>query len=85
MFFIKAGKLLAYIGFWLSILRIGLGLLIAFGTPDLANNVAASRHILGTQNSGEAITEATLVLLVSICLGILAEIGFRVVQLSESK
>ena len=56
-------------------MRISMGLLVAFGTPSVAENVAASNRYLLSANSGEAIDEGTMYLLVAIVLGVIAEIG----------
>lgn len=77
MFFTKIGKILAHLLFWLGLLRVGMGFLFAVGTPDMENNRAAARHFLGAANTGEAINEGMIAILVGIALGILAEISAR--------
>lgn len=75
MFFTKVGKVLAYIIFALGVLRVALGLLIAFGAHSMSDNAAAARQYLGASNTGEAINEATIYILVAVALGVLCEIS----------
>ena len=75
MFFTKIGKVLAHLGFWLGTFRVGMGFLLAFGTPDMENNQAAARRFLGAATTGEAINEGMVAILVSVALGVLCEIS----------
>lgn len=77
MFFTKVGKVLAYIIFALGVLRVALGLLIAFGAHSMTDNAAAARQYLGASNTGEAINEGTIYILVAVALGILCEISLN--------
>ncbi|MBU2994536.1 hypothetical protein Q4555_05795 [Octadecabacter sp. 1_MG-2023] len=83
MFFIRTAKFIAHLIFWLSLLRIGMGFLVAFGSDDMAQNFADSARYLGTANSGEAINEGTRYLLVAIALGVIAEIGGLVARQTD--
>lgn len=77
MFFTTIGRVLAHLGFWLGTLRVGMGLFLAFGTPDMENNRAAAQRYLGTATSVEAINEGMVAILVSVALGVLCDISAR--------
>lgn len=85
MFFLKCGKLLAHLAFWFSVLRLGIAFYVAFYTPDMAANEAASRRYLSAANSGEAFNEAFYVLLYAIAAGIICEIGLRFVRSEKTE
>lgn len=80
MFFTRIGKFIAHLLFWMALIRVGMGFLLAFGTPDMENNRAAARSLLGTATTGEAINEGMLGILVAVALGILCEISAKIVK-----
>ena len=83
MFFLKLGKFVAYVVSAFAVFRIASSLFITFGTEDMAANIATSQRYLAAANSGEAINEATYVLLAAIVLGAFCEIGLSIVRKSN--
>lgn len=83
MFFIKFGKFAAHLIFWLALAQLAFAYFIAFGTDDMEANRAAAQRYLSASTTGEAINEAQRYVLVGLVLGIFAEIGARIVQISE--
>lgn len=75
MFFVKVGSILAFVGFWLGVLRTGLGFFFAFGTDDMESNMAAARRYLATSNTGEAINEGMMLIAGSLVIGLLCRIA----------
>jgi hypothetical protein len=75
MFFTKLGKIIAWLVFVISSVRVTIAVGVATGTSTMADNAAASARYLGTSSSGEAINQILIVLLASIALGILCEIS----------
>lgn len=83
MFFIRCGKVIAFFGFWGSVFQLGVALLIAFGAPTVAENSVAAQRYFSAANTGEIINTASWGLLLSVCIGILSEIGSRVIKLAK--
>jgi hypothetical protein len=77
MFFTKIGTALAYIGFVLGVMRVGLGAYVAFGSADMASNSAASQRYLASFNSGQAMDKGMVMILIAVAFGILCEISNR--------
>lgn len=75
MFFTRIGKVIAHFVFWLGLLRVALGYLVAFGTADMESNGAAARRYLAATSSGEAINEGMIYILLAVALGVLCEIS----------
>jgi hypothetical protein len=77
MFFTRIGKVIAQIMLALGILRIAMGLFVAFATPDMESNGEASADILAAASSGEAIDEGIKWVFFSVALGVLCEISSK--------
>lgn len=78
MFFVWTGRVIAHLIFWLGLLRVGMGLLVAFGTADMENNQAAARRYLGAATSGEAINDGMMYVVIGVSLGVLCQIAAKV-------
>ncbi len=78
MFFTKIARALAWIGFLLGLAILGLAI---FGGTQPDYIVFAERY-LGTPNTGEAVERAIRIILISIALGVLAEIGTALSRLT---
>lgn len=78
MFFVRIGKVIAHLMFWLGLLRVGMGSLVAFGTADMESNHAASSRYLAAATSGEAINEGMIYVLLAVTLGVLCQIAAKV-------
>lgn len=81
MFFTRVGKILAHIGFWLGLLRVGMGFLVASGALTFATGAdpcEAERRYLGTETSGQTIDQGVAMIVVAVALGVLCEISARV-------
>lgn len=63
--------------FWLGLVRVALGALLAFGSENMEQNRQVARHILAASTTGEAINEGMLYMLVGVALGVLCEISRR--------
>lgn len=83
MVFIKIGKVLAHLIFWLSLVQLLLAFALAFGSDTMEANRALAQRYLSASMTGEAINEAQLYLVLGLALGILSEIGARIVQMAE--
>lgn len=77
MFFARIGLVLAYLGLMLGAYQVAMGLFLALSTETMAANVAAAQRYIGTTNSGEAIDQGGLYILVSVLLGALCEMSKR--------
>lgn len=77
MFFTKIGTWIAHIVFWLGTTRVIVAAVLAFGSENMGQNVAASRRYLAASNTGEAINEGMMYMLVGVALGVLCEISKR--------
>ncbi|WP_221116463.1 hypothetical protein [Rhizobium sp. NZLR1b] len=77
MFFTRVGKIIAHLIFWLGIFRVGIGVVVAFGTPDMESNAHASRIFLAAATSGEAINEGSIGILLAVAIGVLCEISSK--------
>lgn len=77
MFFTRIGKIIAHLMFWLGLMRVSMGFLVAFGTVDMESNRALAHQYFGTRTSGEAITEGMIAIFLAVALGTLCEIGSR--------
>ncbi|MBW9053477.1 hypothetical protein [Rhizobium mesosinicum] len=75
MFFTRVGKIIAHVIFWVGVIRVGTGFLIAFGAPDMESNALASRRYLAAATSGEAINEGGIAILLAVVIGVLCEIN----------
>lgn len=75
MIFVFLGRIFAHIGLWLSLLGLATSIAVAVGSENLEMNAALSRTYLGSQNSGEAMTEAIQFIFFSLVLGLLCEIA----------
>ena len=84
MLFIKIGKVLAHLIFWFSLIQLLLAFTLAFGTETMEANRAAAQRYLSAGTTGEAINEAQRYLLIGLVLGIVSEIGTRIVQIAET-
>ena len=80
MFFIKVGKLICHLIFWVCLLQILMGLGLVFSDNSSEQLEAASRRYFGGNNIGEEIDQRMLWLLGAVVLGIIAEIGARIVR-----
>jgi len=74
----KLASLLAWIIVVVSSIRLGVAVFLAFGSETIAENEASSRIYLGAANSGEAINEELLTLLVGVLIGVFASISRNV-------
>lgn len=74
MFFIRAGFAIAWFAVVLGGLRVAMGFAVAFGTAP-ADNATASRMILATANTGEAIDQGMVMFAMGIVIGLLAVIA----------
>ena len=83
MFFTKTARMVAFLIFGLCVLRVVLGVLLALGTDTVADNQAAARYLLGARNTGEAINEGIIGILVAIVLGMLSEISRNIASRPE--
>lgn len=83
MIYIKIGKFAAHFIFWLALAQLALAFFIAFETDNMEANRAAAQRYLSASTTGEAINIAQRFMLVGLILGIFAEIGARIVQISE--
>lgn len=77
MFFTRIGKIVAHLLLWLGVFRVGMGFVIAYGTPDMESNRLAARNYLAAATTGEAINEGMISILAAIALGVLCEISAR--------
>lgn len=77
MFFTRIGKVIAHLIFWLGLLRVAMGLFVAFGTTDVESNRAAASHYLAAATSGEAINEGVMYVLFAVALGVLCEVSSK--------
>lgn len=77
MFFTRIGKVIAYLIFWLGIIRVGMGFSGAYGAADMeSNRIFASRY-LAASTTGEAINEGIMYILLAVALGVLCEISSK--------
>lgn len=74
MFFIKIGSVLAWILVVFGLMRVAMGLVIAFGT-NADNYAAATKRYLGSTSSGEAIDRGAMVLVAGVVIGLLVQIA----------
>lgn len=77
MFVFKLGKIVGVLAVLLGLLRIGMGIFVAVGTEDLEAMQMASRNVLGTKTSGEAVDQGTMAFVVGLVIWMIAEIGRR--------
>lgn len=88
MFFTRVGTAIAWLGLVLGVLRIALGL---FAGSNLDTPGFNPVRYLGSATPGQAIDQGTIVIVVAVALGVLAEIGrsihrnSRVPQEADSK
>ena len=71
---IRLGSIIAWVLTVLGLLRISLGLAVAFGTTAESNSVFAERY-LAAANTGEAINEGMVMLGIGVVIGLLATIA----------
>ena len=81
MFYVHVGRAIAFIGFWGSLLQIGMALLLIFGLVEVA---ISPQNPFSANNTGNMLNTAIWGLLISLCLGILSEIGARLIALSNN-
>lgn len=74
MFFTKTARIIAWLGFLLGAFQVVTGFALAITDSDAA---LVSRY-LGTRTTGEAIDRGVYMLLVSVALGTLSDIGRKV-------
>lgn len=78
MFFTKAGIIVGWVVFVLGVMRVVMGIAIAYlGDQSLAP------EYLGSRTTGQAINQGQWAILVGIGLGILAEISRSVASKDE--
>lgn len=77
MFFTRIGKVIAHLLFWLGLLRVATGFLVAFSAADVESNRAAAHRYLAAVSSGEAIDEGMKYILLAVALGVLCEISSK--------
>lgn len=77
MFFTRIGKIVAHLMLWLGVFRVGMGFIIAYGTPDMESNRLAARHYLAASTTGDAINQGMISVLAAVALGVLCEISAR--------
>ncbi|MEI4235083.1 hypothetical protein [Roseovarius sp. D22-M7] len=85
MFAFKLGKWVGILAVILGLLRVAMGLFIAFGTEDLEAMELASRTFLGTKTSGEAVDQGTMAFVVGLVIWMIAEIGQRLEDSDDRK
>lgn len=78
MFFTRIGTVMAYIGFFMGVLKVSMGFFIATFADDMASNQAMAWQYFAARNSGEVINEGFHAILVSVALGVICEISRRV-------
>ncbi len=67
MFFTRIGQVFAHLIFWLGLIRVATGFLVAFGLADM--------EIVGRRTSGEAIDQGFIAIVLAVALGVLCEIS----------
>lgn len=75
MFFIKTGKIIAWLLVILGIIKLSLGFYVAIAFEDPSEMIAASRRYLASNNSGEAIDNGFKYLISGVVLGLLVKIA----------
>ncbi len=75
--FTRIGRNTAYALLGLSLLCAFLGLVVAFGTPDIAAHEAAFAKSFGTPTSGERIDSTLLLVFAALLLGVSIEISAK--------
>jgi hypothetical protein len=71
------GKLIAVVLVGFGIFSIGVGFLIAAGTPTMIENAQLSARYLATENSGDGIDRGVVMVGVGVVFGLLARIAKR--------
>lgn len=77
MFFIRIGKIIAWLLIIFGILKLATGFHVAFSFDDPDEMIAASKRYLGTNNSGEAINGGLKYLVYGMIMGLLVKIADR--------
>ena len=77
MFFIKLGRIFAWVILVLGVMRVLMGFAVA-NIDDAQQRALATARYLGSGTTGHAIDKGSLYILLAIALGILAEIGIAI-------
>jgi hypothetical protein len=77
VFFVIAGRIIAWAMMGLGVLRVVMGFIVASTFEDAAAFEAASRRYLGGSTSGEAIDKGLLYIATGIAFGLLVRIATR--------
>lgn len=84
MFFVIAGRIIAWVMMGLGVLRVVMGFIVASTSGDAAAIEAASRRYLGGSTSGEVIDKGLLYIAIGVAFGLLVRIATRPSQPSSS-
>ncbi|WP_171239700.1 hypothetical protein [Ruegeria sp. HKCCA5491] len=74
---IRLASVVAWLAVLLGCLRIAMGLFVASQFPGAEENLAASKRYLATTNSGDAIDQGIVILVVGVVIGFLVRIAKR--------
>ncbi|WP_170482592.1 hypothetical protein [Ruegeria arenilitoris] len=74
---IRLGSIIAWVAVIFGFLIIGTGFFVALQFPGVKENLAASARYLATTNSGDAIDQGIIVLIVGFVIGIFVKIAKR--------
>ncbi len=75
MFFVYAGKVIAWLAIALGLIRISMGLFVATQYDGHADAIA--RYLGSVETSGDAIDQGLITLVIGVVVGLLAHIAGR--------